>query len=74
MRAWMSSKYDQMRPLVSTATDWVTVGKNGFITFSRTFFIGFISYLQVTMIHKSPNEFEIQRDLLWTTGWLPLSV
>ena len=25
--------------------------KNGFITFSRTFLIGFISYLQVTMIY-----------------------
>ena len=29
----------------------VTVGKNGVITFSRTFLIGFISYLQVTMIY-----------------------
>ena len=26
-------------------------GKNGVITFSRTFLIGFISYLQVTMIY-----------------------
>ena len=26
-------------------------GKNGVITFSQTFLIGFISYLQVTMIY-----------------------
>ena len=43
----MSSKFSQMRPLVSMATDRVTVGK----TFSRKFLIGFISYLQVMMIY-----------------------
>ena len=47
----MSSKFGQMRPLVSMATDRVTVGKKGVITFSRTFFIGFISYMQVMMIY-----------------------
>ena len=40
-----------MRPLVSMATDRVTVGKNGVITFSRMFLIGFISYLLVKMIY-----------------------
>ena len=40
-----------MRLLVSMATDRVTVGKNGVITFSRTLLIGFISYLQVVMIY-----------------------
>ena len=40
----MSSKFGQMHPLVSS-------GKNGVITFSRTFLIGFISYLQVMMIY-----------------------
>ena len=34
----MSLKFGQMRPLVSMATDRVTVGKNGVITFIRTFF------------------------------------
>ena len=58
----MSSKFGQMRPLVSMATDRVTVGKNGVIAFSRMFLIGFISYLQVIMIYKSLNEFEIRRD------------
>ena len=47
----MSSKFGQMRPLVSMATDRVTVGENGVITFSRMFLIGFISYLQVIMIY-----------------------
>ena len=48
----MSPKFGQMRPLVSMAIDRVTVGKNGVITFSRTFLIGFISYLQVKIIYK----------------------
>ena len=46
----MSPKFGQMRPLVSMATDRVS-GKNGVITFSPTFLIGFISYLQVMMIY-----------------------
>ena len=37
MRAWMGSKFGQMELLVSMATDRVTVGKNGVITFSRMF-------------------------------------
>ena len=40
IRAWMSSKFGQMRPLVFMATDRVTVGEKGVITFSRTFLIG----------------------------------
>ena len=47
----MSSKFSQMRPLVSMATDRVTVGKTFFCTFSQKFLIGFISYLQVMMIY-----------------------
>ena len=39
----MSSKFGQMPPLVSMATDRVTVGK--------TFLIRFISYLQVMVIY-----------------------
>ena len=46
----MSLKFSQMRPLISMATDRVSVG-NGVITFSRKFLIGFISYLQVMMIY-----------------------
>ena len=42
MHKSLSSKFSQMRPLVSMATDRVPVGNT---------VIGFISYLQVTMIH-----------------------
>ena len=61
--AWMSSKYGQMRQLVSMATGRVTVGKNGIITFSRTCFdrIHFI-LASNDDIHKSLNEFVIRRD------------
>ena len=44
----------EIRPDATTgsmATDRVTLGKTGVITFSRTFLIGFISYLQVMMIY-----------------------
>ena len=61
--AWMSSKFGQVRPLVSMVTGRVTVGKNGVIKFSQTFFdrIHFI-LAGNDDIHKSLNEFEIQRD------------
>ena len=49
MRAWMSLKFGQIRPLVSMVTDRVMMGKNSVSTFSRLFFIRFFSYLQVTM-------------------------
>ena len=47
----MSSKFSQMRPLVSMATERGYSEKNGAIAFSRKFLIGFISYLQVMMIY-----------------------
>ena len=60
----MSSKLGQMRPLVSMATDRVTVGKTMSSRFLKTFLIGFISYLQVTMIYMSSKFGEIRP---WTT-------
>ena len=59
----MSSKFGQMRPLVSMATDWVTVGKNRrrhvlSNVFDRIHFI----LAGNDNIHKSLNEFEIRRD------------
>ena len=39
MRAWMSSKFDQMRPLVFTATDRVTVGKTASSRFLERFLL-----------------------------------
>ena len=49
MRAWMSLKFDQIRLLVSMATDRVIMEKNGVATFSQLFFIRSFSYLQVMM-------------------------
>ena len=49
MRAWMSLKFGQFRQLVSMATDWVIMEKNGVATFSQLFFIGSFSYLQIMM-------------------------
>ena len=40
----------EIRPDVTTGFHGNS-GKNGVIAFSRTFLIGFISYLQVTMIY-----------------------
>ena len=57
----MSSKFGQMRPLVSMATDRVTVGKQHHVSsnvFDRLRFI----LAGNDNIHKSLNEFEIQRD------------
>ena len=57
----MSSKFGQMRPLVSIATDRVIVGK----TASSRFLERFRSdsfHTGNDDIHKSLNEFEIRRD------------
>ena len=59
----MSSKFCQMRPLVSMATDRVTVGKTVSSHFLELFDrIHFILACNDD-IHKSMNEFEIWRDL-----------
>ena len=58
----MSSKYGQMRPLVSMATDRVTVGKTASSRFLERFDrIHFILAFNDD-IHKSLNAFEIRRD------------
>ena len=55
----MSSKFSQMRPLVSMATDRVTVGHHVFSNvFDRLRFI----LAGNDDIHKSLNEFEIRQD------------
>ena len=41
----------KIRPDPTTGFHKEYSGKNGVITFSRTFLIGIISYLQVTMIY-----------------------
>ena len=64
----MSSKFGQMRPLVSMATDRVTVGKtaSSFISnvFDRIHFI----LAGNDDIHKSLNEFEIRGDPIMDYG------
>ena len=57
----MSSKFSQIRPLVSMATDRVTVGKTVLSHFFESFdWIHFI-LAGNDDIHKSLNEFEIWR-------------
>ena len=58
----MSSKFGQMRPLVSMATDRVTVGKRRRHVFSKVF--GRIHFILAGTddVHKSLNEFKIWRD------------
>ena len=59
----MSSKFGQMRPLVSMATDRVTVGK----TASSCFLANVFDRIHFILagngdIHESLNEYEIRRD------------
>ena len=61
-RAWMSSKFGQMRPLVSLATDKVTVGKTASSRFFERFDRNHFILAGNDDIHKSLNEFEIRRD------------
>ena len=58
----MSSKYSQMRPLVSMATDRVTVGKTGSSHFLQRFDRIHFILAGNDDIHKSLNEFEIRQD------------
>ena len=58
----MSSKFGQMQPLVSMATDRVTVGKLYHHIFSNVFDRIYFILAGNDDIHKSLNEFEIWRD------------
>ena len=59
----MSSKFCPMRPLVSMATDRVTVGKRRHHVFSNVFDrIHFILAGNNDILDKSLNEFEIRPD------------
>ena len=58
----MSSKFSQMRLLVSMATDRVTVGKTVLSNFSKVFDQIHFILAGNDDIHKSLNEFEIWRD------------
>ena len=58
----MSSKFGRMRPVVSMATDRVTVGKTASSRFSNIFDRIHNILAGNDDIHKSLNEFEIRRD------------
>ena len=58
IRAWISIKFGQMQPLVSMATDSVTVGKRRHHVFDPIYFI----LAGNDDKHQSLNEFEIRRD------------
>ena len=58
----MSSKFGQIVPLVSMATDRVTVGKMGHLVFSNVFDRIHFILAGNDDIHKSLNEFKIRRD------------
>ena len=57
----MSSKFSQIRPLVSMATDRVTVGKT-VLSHLKIFVRIHLILAGNDDIHKSLNEFEIWRD------------
>ena len=63
----MSLKFGQMRPLISMATDRVTVGKRRHHVFSNVFDRLRFILAGNDDIHKSLNEFEIRRD--WTMDY-----
>ena len=58
----MSSKFDQMQPLVSMATDMVIGRKTASSRFSNIFDRIHFILAGNDDIHKSLNEFEIRRD------------
>ena len=58
----MNSKFGQMRPLVSMATDRVTVRKTASSRFLEHFDRIHFILAGTDDIHKSLNEFEIRRD------------
>ena len=60
----MSSKFGQMRPLVSMATDRVTVGKTASSRFLELFDRIHFILAGNDDVHKSLNEFEIRGDLI----------
>ena len=63
----MSSKFGQMRPLVSMAADRVTVGKTASSRFLEHFDLIHFILAGNDDIHKSLYEFEIWR----YPSWLP---
>ena len=59
MRAWMSSKFGQIRPLVSMATDRVIMAKTVSPLFLVFFFIRFFILADNNDMHEKTEVFEI---------------
>ena len=70
----MSSKFGQMRPLVSMATDRVIVGKRRHHVFLNVFDRIHFILAGNDDIQKSLNEFNSVRSYHGLRSWLPLSV
>ena len=62
MRAWMSSKFDQIRPLVSMATDRVIMAKTVSPLFSAVFHPILFILADNKDMHENSEEFEIWPD------------
>ena len=58
----MSSKFDQIRPVVFMATDGVTAEKRRCHVFSDVFYWIHFILIGNDDMHKSLNEFEIRQD------------
>ena len=63
IKAWLSSKFGQIRPLVSMATDSVIIWKTVSPRFSRFLMGSVFIFTGNDDIHKSWDEFEIRADL-----------
>ena len=62
IRAWMSLKFGQVRPLVSMATDWVIMEKTVLPLLLGCFYLILFILAGNDDMHESLEEFEIQPD------------
>ena len=63
IRAWMSLKFGQIRPLVSMATNWVIMAKRCHHFFSVVFHLIRFIIADNNDMHENSEQFEIWLDL-----------
>ena len=68
IRAWMSLKFGQIRPLVSMATDMVIIAKRCHHFFSAVFHPILSILADNNDMHENSEEFEIWPDLTTDCG------
>ena len=68
MRAWMSTKFGQIRPLVSMATDRVIMAKTVSSLFLGCFHPILFILSDNNAMHENSDEFEIWPDLTTDCG------